>query len=145
MMHRWEKACCLVTVLTVAGFHTAALASLPVPYAIVGCISNGVFQSDEPADGGFGWTSRSLVHPAIKAIEGKTIRVEGRLSPGDRFRATAVFVVDKLCRKDLHRSYNLCDPCRTQLGKPQMMLPKQPGIKAKLPREAIREFDNLGH
>lgn len=144
-MHNRGKASWLVAILTVAGFHTPALASLPVPYAIVGCISNGMFQSEKPANGGFGWTSRSLIHPAIKAIEGQTIRVEGHLSPGDRFFATAVFVVDKTCRKELHRSYFLCEPCRTQLGKPQKMLPKQPGIAVKLPPEALREFDNLGH
>jgi hypothetical protein len=127
----------LVAVLTVAGFHTAAQASLPVPYAVVGCISNGVFQSRGLAGG-------RLVHPAIKAIEGRTLRVEGHLSPGDRFRATAVFVIDELCREDLHKRYFLCEPCRTLPGRPHKMLPKQPGIEVKLPPEAIREFDNLG-
>jgi hypothetical protein len=76
-------------------------------------------------------------------MEGKTVRVEGRLSPGDRFRATAVFVVDASCREELHRRYFLCDPCRTLPGGPHRMLPRQPGVEVKLPAEAIREFDDL--
>jgi hypothetical protein len=135
-MHSRGKVRWIVAFLIAAGFHTAAQASLPVPYAVVGCISNGVFQSRGLAGG-------RLVHPAIKAIEGKTVRVEGFLSPGDRFQATAVFVIDESCREDLHKRYFLCEPCRTLPGRPHKMLPKQPGIEVKLPSEAIREFDNL--
>jgi len=97
------------TTLAVAGLPTVAQASLPVPYAVVGCVVHGVFQSR-------GFADHKLVHPAIMAIEGKTIRVEGLLSPGDRFRATAIFVIDERCREDLHKRYFLCNPCRTLPG-----------------------------
>lgn len=96
-------------VLAIAGFPTTAQASLPVPYAVVGCILNGTFKSN-------GLTSNSLVDPAIKALEGKTIRVEGYLSPGDRFSAASVFIVDERCREDFFKRYFLCAPCRTRPG-----------------------------
>jgi hypothetical protein len=126
----------LIAVLTVLGFLTTAQASLPVPYAVVGCISNGVFKSK-------GLTGERLADPAIKAIEGRTIRVEGHLSPGGRFRAAAVFVVDERCREDLYDRYFLCKPCRTRPGMPHKMLPEQPGTEVKLPPKVLKEFDNL--
>lgn len=119
--------------MAAAGFHSAAQASLPVPYAMVGCVSNGSFVVS-------GETRAEL--PAIAAIEGKTIRVEGYLSPGDRFSATAVFVVDEVCREELSARYFLCDPCRTLPGMPQTMIPPQPGTRVTLPPEVIRRFDS---
>lgn len=132
-----ERCHVLAIVLAVAGLPTAAHASLPVPYAVVGCIANGAFTTS-------GLTGDGFVDPAIRALEGKTVRVEGYLSPGDRFQATAVFVVDQHCREDLFRRDFLCDPCATLPGRPHKMLPPQPGKKARLSPEAIREFDNLG-
>ncbi|NJL07642.1 MAG: hypothetical protein HC900_04785 [Methylacidiphilales bacterium] len=124
----------LLAPLVLAGFHTGAQASLPVPYALVGCVSHGSFRAP-------GLNADGVVLPPIKAIEGKTIRVEGRLSPGNRFSATAVFVVDDLCREDLGKRYLLCDPCRTLPGMPQKMLPRQPGKKVNLPPDVLRQFD----
>lgn len=127
---------CLMAALVLAGSVTAAQASLPMPYAVVGCVANGVFKSRGSAD-------HKLAQATSEGIEGTTIRVEGRLSPGDRFRATAVFVVDKRCRENLHRTYFLCAPCGTLPGRPHKALPRQPGTEVRLSPEAIGEFDGL--
>ena len=129
-------ACGFVAAVLLTGLNTPVQASLPVPYAIVGCVAKGVFRSQ-------GFADRNLSHPASKAIEGKTVRVEGRLSPGDRFRATAVYIVDARCRPELHKRYFLCQPCRTLPGMPETMAPRQPGTEVRLPPAAIDEFDNL--
>jgi hypothetical protein len=131
-----ERRLFWTAVLAVAGFSTTAQASLPVPYAVVGCILNGTFRSS-------GLTSSSLADPAIKALEGKTIRVEGYLSPGDRFSATGIFVVNERCREELFKRYFLCDPCQTLPGMAHKEAPKQPGRKINLSPEAVREFDNF--
>jgi hypothetical protein len=83
-----------------------ARADFPVGYAMVGCIKDGKFRLQ-------GASGPAMDDPAVKALEGKTVRVEGYLSPGDRFHANAVLVVDDQCRDDLHKSYLLCDPCQT--------------------------------
>jgi hypothetical protein len=126
----------IVAAVFAVGLHTKAHASLPVPYAVVGCIVGGVFQSR-------GFAKRNILHSAIQAIEGKTIRVEGLLFPSDRFQATAVFIIDEQCREDLHKNYFLCEPCRTLRGMPHKQLPKQPGTDARLPPQVIRAFDDL--
>lgn len=115
---------------------TRVQASLPVPYAVVGCVMKGQFYSRN-------MRSARLIHPSTKAIEGKTVRIEGRLSPGNRFRATAVFIVADTCREELHTAYFRCNPCRTLPRMPQKMLPRRPGEWVNLPAEAIREFDNI--
>jgi len=114
-----------------------AQASLPVPYAIVGCISVGRFHSG-------GMVGPNLVSPEIRALEGRTIRIEGLLSPGDMFRSNAVFIVDDACRKDLHKRYFLCDPCQTLpgVGSPSRMLPSQGGTRVPLPAAAIKELND---
>ncbi|KAA5595600.1 hypothetical protein [Blastochloris sulfoviridis] len=124
----------LLGALAVAGGHGRAEASAPVPYAVVGCVSNGSFQAP-------GLVADGTVLPPIRAIEGKTIRIEGVLSPGDRFSARAVFIVDDRCREDLGQGYFLCDPCRTLPGMPHRMLPPQPGTKLDLPPDVLRQFD----
>jgi hypothetical protein len=83
-----------------------ALASMPVEYAMVGCIKDGKFQLRSAS-------GPRMDDPAIAALEGKTVRVEGLLSPGDGFHANAILVVDDACREDLHKTYFLCDPCQT--------------------------------
>ena len=83
----------------------------------------------------------------IKALEGKTIRVEGYLLPGDGFSAVSLFVVDDQCRNDLHKTYFLCDPCRTMLDDPPSTpVPrKEKGVPVQATREVIKQFDNLPH
>jgi hypothetical protein len=122
-------------IAVVVGFPAIAQASLPVPYAIVGCVQEGHFAS--------AGAQRGEVGPRLKWLDGKTIRVEGQLSPGDRFRATAIFVVDTRCRADLHRSYLLCNPCRTlpNMGAPSKILPPQGGTKVPASPADLRGFD----
>jgi hypothetical protein len=136
-MARFGRGHFWVAGLALAGLPGVAQASLPVPYAVVGCISKGAFTSS-------GFTGEGLVDPALTALEGRTVRVEGSLAPGDRFQAKAVFVVDQQCRRDLFKRYFLCAPCATLPGMPDKMLPPQPGRKVNLPPAAVREFDNLG-
>jgi hypothetical protein len=117
-----------------------AAASQPIPYAIVGCASHGAFHAP-------GQTNDGAVLPPVKTLEGrildgKTLRIEGFLSPGDRFSAQAVFIVDNRCREDLIGGYRLCDPCGTMPGMPTGMLPPQPGTKVNLPAEVLRQFDH---
>jgi hypothetical protein len=114
-----------------------ARASLPVPFVFVGCITGGKFTKE-------GRTGPNLVSPELLRLEGKTVRIEGWLSPGDFFKAQAVFVVDEQCRADLHKHYFLCDPCQTTFDAPSSVsAPKQEdGTVVTLPPEAIREFDN---
>lgn len=114
-----------------------AQASLPVPYAIVGCISEGRFQSQ-------GLMGRALASSVLRALEGKTIRIEGLLYPGDMFRGSAIFIVDNECRNNLHKRYFLCDPCQTLpgVGPPSRMLPRQGGTIVSLPPAAMKELDD---
>lgn len=131
-----RKVLRLITIVAIVFIANRAQASYPVPYAVVGCINQGVFQSGE-------LSSTGLNHPALRKITGMTIRVEGFLSPGDRFRASQVSIVSRTCRSDLHKQYFLCGPCRTRPGKVHLMLPEKPGRRIQLSTEAIEEFHNL--
>jgi hypothetical protein len=128
----------LVLGAVVAALPHAALASLPVGYAIVGCVKGDKFYSG-------GSVSPSLAGSPIKALDGKTVRIEGYLSPGDRFQAGALFIVDEECREELHKRYFLCDPCQTLPdAPPSRMVPrKEKGVPAQAPPEAIKQFDDL--
>lgn len=115
-----------------------ARADLPVAYAMVGCIKDGKFQLR-------GTTGPPMDDPAVVALEGKTVRVEGYLSPGDRFHANAVLIVDAQCRADLHKTYFLCDPCQTLPGMPASQpAPRREDAKpVELLPAALRQFDEL--
>lgn len=127
----------LIVAVAIAGLPRPTQASLPVPYAIVGCVHEGKFHSQ-------GSAGPNLANPGIRALEGKTIRIQGWLSPGDRFGAQALYIVHEQCREDLHRSYFLCNPCQTLPdGPPSRMLPnEESGTKVPLPPAAIRELDD---
>ncbi len=128
----------LAVVLAVAGLSPAANASLPVPFAVVGCIKDGRFQSRE-------LVTPVLANPAFRTLEGKTVRVEGDLSPGDRFLAKALFLVDETCQASLHNRYMLCDPCRTLPNMPHKSRPpRETGRPINLPPAAIQELHNFG-
>jgi hypothetical protein len=121
-------------------FPAIARGSLPVKYAMVGCIKESRFYMS-------GAATPELVGSEIKSLEGKTIRVEGFLSPGDSFSAVSIFIVDDQCRNDLHKKYFLCHPCRTLPGGP----PSKPaqrqeqGAVFHASPEVIKQFDNLPH
>lgn len=130
----------LVMVNVIAAFPVIARGSLPVEYAMVGCIKGGKFYINEAA-------TPTLAGSEINALEGKTIRVEGYLSPGDRFDAISLFVVDDQCRSNLHKTYFLCDPCRTMLDDPpsRPVPRKEKGVPVQASPEAIKQFNNLPH
>lgn len=115
---------------------TTALASLPVPLGYTGCVVGDEFRIDDRS-------RAALTHPALRVLAGRTVRIEGMLSPGDRFQATGVFVVDEACRAELAGHRFLCSPCATLPGRPQEMLPPQPGRRIDLPDAALRELDDL--
>src|SRR5262245_52091030 len=98
---RWLAVAAAAAMAVIASRPDPAEASLPIPFAFVGCVTNGRFEVGAQL-------TPMLVHPALLALEGKTIRVEGSLSLLD-FYADAVFVVDEQCRETLHRSYPLCN------------------------------------
>lgn len=123
--------------LSLVGGASGARASLPVPFAQIGCVVDGAFRTNDPG-------RAVLSHPALRALEGKTVRVEGTLSPGDRFHATGVFVVAPTCREELLGKQFLCSPCRTLPGKEERPFPRQPGEEVKVPAEALHELDDLG-
>jgi hypothetical protein len=112
-----------------------AEASMPVPYAKVGCIKDGRFQGER----GVGPV---LVDPAFKMLENKTIRVEGYLYPGDAFSARKVFVINNGCRQADYKSFFLCNPCQTTLDGPaSKMLPNGSGREINVPEQALKELD----
>lgn len=62
--------------VVVAALPHTARGSLPAKYAMVGCIKGDKFYIREEV-------SSSLVGSLIKTLDGKTIRIEGLLFPGD--------------------------------------------------------------
>ena len=83
---------------------TTVWASLPVSFTVTGCVRDGVFVSEKytfkygsQVDGA-GWRSKSL-----SAYEGKTIRIDGMLMPGDYLNGS-ITLVDEACRPELHDS-----------------------------------------
>lgn len=66
-----------------AVFSAAAFASMPVPRTITGCVSGGVFTSDD------GYVIRArgpgFADYDLSRFEGRRILVRGMLSPGDLF------------------------------------------------------------
>lgn len=121
-------------------FPAIARGSLAVKYALVGCIKESKFYMS-------GAATPELVGSEIKSLEGKTIRVEGFLFPGDRFSAVSIFIVDDQCRNDLHKKYFLCHPCRTlPSGPPSKPAPRrEQGSVFHASPEVIKQFDNLPH
>lgn len=128
---------------TVAHSAAPAYASLPVPFVMIGCISNSRFVTVGEA------ATPPLTHSAIKALEGKTIRVHGFLYPPSyptSFEAESVYELEQRCVPVLFGGYFLCDPCQTQFDHPQSVTvpPREPGKRLEMPASAIKEFNNLG-
>lgn len=78
--------------------------SLPASFTVTGCVKDGTFTS-----GRFSYQVRSYVNgqwqpAALGRYEGKTVRIDGMLAPGDRLGASTFVIVDEKCRLDLHGS-----------------------------------------
>jgi hypothetical protein len=78
--------------------------SLPVAFTVIGCVKGGKFKSGlysfevELYNNGK-WQAASL-----DPYEGKTIQIDGMLSPGDHLNASKFTIIDERCRLDLHSS-----------------------------------------
>jgi hypothetical protein len=85
-------------------------ASLPIPFAYTVCIAGGKLVS-----GGQSFAPREWnADVPLAALEGKTVRIEGALSPVG-FYASKVEVIADSCRPELQKSEALCNPCMTTL------------------------------
>jgi len=84
-----------------------------------------------------------LLSRATRSLEGKTIRVEGYLAPGDRFHAYALFLIHDKCREYLQKSYFLCNPCQTLPDSPALKVAprRERGKRLSLPAKAMKNFD----
>lgn len=102
----------IFTVTVVGGFAVphSAYASFPVPFEVVGCVKNGVFDSK----GHIFPTTTESGKAGLAVYEGNTIEITGFLSPGDRLSIDKVRIVAADCQQELHQSKFLCDPCITR-------------------------------
>lgn len=115
-----------------------SVASMPVPFAMVGCIKESRFLTEANL------RSPRFDAPALRALEAKTIRIEGLLYPHG-FQAVAVYLIADSCKPSLFASYFLCDPCQTQFSHPPSKLvpPREAGIKLDMPDDSLKELENL--
>jgi hypothetical protein len=101
MQTKFTLSTMLCAMLLVPG---VARASLPVSFTVIGCVRAGVFVSEKYTFNfgsdveGAGWRPKSLL-----AYEGKTIRIDGMLSPGDHLNGS-ITLVDETCHRELHNS-----------------------------------------
>lgn len=78
--------------------------SMPASYTVVGCVKNGQFESG-PYTFQVELYNDGVRRPASLApYEGKTIQIDGFLSPGDHLTPHKFAIVDDKCRPDLHSS-----------------------------------------
>jgi hypothetical protein len=78
--------------------------SMPVSFTVVGCVKNGQFTS-----GLYSYQvelyNNGVRRPvSLAPYEGKTIQIDGFLSPGDHLTPHKFAIVDDKCRPDLHSS-----------------------------------------
>jgi hypothetical protein len=84
--------------------NTVKKMSMPVSYTVVGCVKNGQFTS------GLYTFQVELYNDGVRRpvsltpYEGKTIQIDGFLSPGDHLTPHKFAIVDDKCRPDLHSS-----------------------------------------
>ena len=99
----WSVLTLLLATLFAAVPARIAWSSAPVRYVATGCVTKGVFTSGPytyrvQSKSGAEWRDASLA-----SHEGKTVRLDGWLSPGDRLSMLSLTVVDDRCRPELHR------------------------------------------
>lgn len=98
---------------------SAAVASLPIPFAYTVCIAGGKLVS-----GGHSFAPREWrAATPISVFEGKTVRIVGMLSPVG-FSADTVEVLAEDCRPALQKAEALCNPCMTTF--PDVLPPMPP-------------------
>jgi hypothetical protein len=78
--------------------------SIPVQYIVVGCVKNGIFTSRQYSFQVESYIDGKFQAVMLDAYEGKTIQIDGFLSPGDRLTPYKITVINDKCRPDLHTS-----------------------------------------
>lgn len=96
-------------------------ASLPIPYVYVACIAGGGILSGGQTVTLTGWRAET----PLATLEGKTVRIEGMLSPTGFLAEKAEIVADG-CRPELQKAEALCNPCLTAPPQPPPMPPSGP-------------------
>jgi hypothetical protein len=78
--------------------------SIPVSYTVIGCLKDGKFWSQQYSYQVETYIDGKQQTLSLDAYEGKTIRIDGALSPGDCLGANTITIIDHKCRPDLHAS-----------------------------------------
>jgi hypothetical protein len=78
--------------------------SAPVSYTVVGCVKDGKFWSQQYTYEVESYIDGKWQPASLGAYEGKTIQIDGALSPGDRLCAGTFTIISDKCRPRLHTS-----------------------------------------
>ena len=84
--------------------NTVKKMSMPVSYTVVGCVKNGQFTSGSYTFQVESYNDGVRRPVSLTPYEGKTIQIDGFLSPGDHLTPHKFEIVDDKCRPDLHSS-----------------------------------------
>ena len=81
--------------------------SIPVQYTVVGCVTNGIFTSQQYSFQVESYIDGKFQVVSLDAYEGKTIQIDGFLSPGDHLIPTAPNI-DSLRDSQIRESLTRC-------------------------------------
>ncbi|MEZ5844260.1 MAG: hypothetical protein R3D27_11095 [Hyphomicrobiaceae bacterium] len=98
-----------------------AAASMPVPVTAIGCYSGNMLESGKSR---LRLVDRNQRPMPAGTLAGKTVSVEGMLTPDGRLTVVELTVVDDRCRRKLHSFEFLCSPCSTTA--PRQRAPARP-------------------
>lgn len=100
MNPQWWLRLFAFTSLFAAAGPSAVIASLPVPYDVIGCVLGG-----ELVSGRFNYRllDQDGQQNGLLTYEGNTVRIRGSLTPGDRLFVDSLTVVDENCHTELHK------------------------------------------
>jgi hypothetical protein len=84
--------------------NTVKKMSMPVSFTVVGCVKNGQFASGPYTFQVESYNDGVRLPASLAPYEGKTIQIDGLLSPGDHLTPHKFAIVDDKCRPDLHSS-----------------------------------------
>jgi hypothetical protein len=78
--------------------------SLPYSFTVTGCVKDGSFTSGRSKFQVESNINGKSQPESLDPYEGKTIQIDGMLSPGDRLTAGTFTIIDDRCRPDLYSS-----------------------------------------
>jgi len=76
----------------------------PVSVTVVGCVKDGKFWSRQYTYQVESYIDGKWQAASLDVYEGKTIQIDGALSPSDRLTSSTFKIIDDECRPDLHSS-----------------------------------------